>query len=387
MPPPSRKTRRRPRTTTAISKASAASASRRTRRSHTSGRSYMYTESRAMTARKMKTVQRDILEREARIITSTSPSKLARSSLSSMSPLESMDLYERIEEPEGAYLSPGRTEVFDSKLNNLSRKSTSFKSDTVEIEIRLREAMATYPDNHPHPIRTAAAFDALTKIIPHLSGFRRIMRTIALELFASIYPKEVHQIPPVNTPYFKKVSAQNVAIQELDGQLSDLRLKYDSLLDVQTASGGSITVIVNRWRRKLLATVFQSWRTVSFLGIELKNASAAAYQKAVLRKRYQSVFKAWQKWTTRELLKRERMNAMIVKEQAEDLEACQKTIKELRENLASMNEQVKFLVNENSALKTAQYDIAQENGQGKPRDPKEVHQDGQASNSEMTRVM
>ena len=146
MPPPSRQSRRRPRTTTAVSKASAASASRRTRRSSTAVRSYMFTESRAMTARKMKTVQRDILEREARAITSKSPSKIVRSSDSGFATLSSIGGNGNVERPEDLSTSLETPTAFQS-TSTLSPHSSNFKSNSLEIEIRLREREISYTIN------------------------------------------------------------------------------------------------------------------------------------------------------------------------------------------------------------------------------------------------
>ena len=64
-----------------------------------------------------------------------------------------------------------------------------------------------------------------------------------------------------------------------------------------------------------------------------------------------SVFKAWHTYTTRECLSRLRVNERVAADQAQDLEMCQETIRELRGKLAAMTEQVKVLVDENSRLK------------------------------------
>ena len=312
-----------------------------------------------MTSAKMAAVQLDILQRGASVL-SSHRGGITRTGDNTSTRSRRKFRFSRVEEPrESQWQHEGQPDAdvlltsrsSGSGNNNDINSDGLFRSESLAIEIQLREALASCTEKQPHTIRTAAAFDALTHIIPHLAGFRRVMQTVALELFASIYPKDVLAASPVHKTFFEKVSAQEVAIVELDGNLAELQKKYDYVLEAQMASGGSIAVIVNRWRKKLMFSAFQSWRTVAFLGMELKNASAATYRKSRQRKHYMSVFKAWHTYTTRECLSRLRVNERVAADQAQDLEMCQETIRELRGKLAAMTEQVKVLVDENSRLK------------------------------------
>ena len=237
--------------------------------------------------------------------------------------------------------------------DSVTDNEPEFRSEAIKVEILLREAL-TAIDNHskPNPFRTAVAFDALTQILPNLGGFERVMRTVSLELLASVYPKSQPGTLRTfeNMPWFSMTKTRGQKITQLNNSLLSLQKKYDHVLSAQLASGGSINVVVLRWRKKVMNAYFNTWRTVTSIQTELKGTSARTMGAGLARRRFAKVFRSWRRWVTEELLERASITARIVGEQAEDLEKSRDTIRTLREELASRNEEIATLVSENGKL-------------------------------------
>tara|TARA_B110000208_G_scaffold172030_1_gene214780 strand:- start:83 stop:1303 length:1221 start_codon:yes stop_codon:yes gene_type:complete len=232
-------------------------------------------------------------------------------------------------------------EWFDS-----SSKDPGFRSEAIKVEILLREALIAV-DNHPrpNPFRTAVAFDALTRILPHLSGFSKVMRTVSLELLASVYPKSTPEAATSfeNVPFFAMAQTRGRKITQLNAALVKLQLRHDHVLNSQMASGGSINVVVLRWRRKVLNAYFNTWRTVAFVQIELKRTSARTMGNGLIRRNFANVFHAWRRVVTEELLEKAKDLSLVVVEQADDLERCVTSIKRLKEDLSEKDQEIATL--------------------------------------------
>ena len=248
-----------------------------------------------------------------------------------------------------------------SKRGGGSQSFPNYRSGAIRVEILLKEAL-TAVENHKESkhFRTAVAFDALTRIIPQLGGFERVMKMISLELLTSVYPKSsdnsVHSFESM--PFYTMARSRGQKIEELEQALSELQKRHDHVLTAQLASGGSINVVVNRWRRKLLDSSFNTWRTVAAIQCELKTSSAKTMQKILARKKFAQTFHKWRRWTMEELLERATITALVVGEQAEDLERSGATIKKLREDVDLQEQEIATLIAENGRLKLQMYDAA-----------------------------
>ena len=250
------------------------------------------------------------------------------------------------------------TEILDGAETLEVSLDPFFKSPALQLETDFFEAMtASHHHARPSKFRSSMALRTLVGILPQMGGFRHLISSVCQELTQAIYSLDGNGNSAENgAPYFDVARERKMQLSALRQQFRSLKRQYDHVLEAQLASSGSVSLIVERWRRKVLDVVFTTWRSIARISADQKCATIRASQLRKQKAFFRKVFKEWHTAALRLALGRTKKKAIVADTLSVELEEAAETIKNLRRDVKNSETQIALLIDQQTRLQDELHD-------------------------------